>query len=102
MGVCVALGTGELVCLGNFWDYVLTGETEYVGVELGLANGTHYGYVEVKGNFGFGTLLSFAWETQAGVPIVAGSVPEAGRTLTLTGVGVWLALLRRRRAFGAG
>lgn len=99
MGLCADTGVG-IVCLGYFWDYPETFTAKYLGLEFDLPDGTHYGYVAIRGSYGFGHLASYAWETLPGVPIVAGSVPEPARSALIV-AGIAALLFRRRRAFTA-
>jgi hypothetical protein len=73
------------------------GKDAYLGVELMLGDGVHYGFIQVRVPelSSIGYLKSYGFETQPGVPILAGA-PEPGR--------LWLAVLafifltaRRRR-----
>jgi hypothetical protein len=83
----------RVVCLG-FWGANL----DYIGVQFEIAGNTHYGWVEVEVPFfaAGGTIRSFAYESQPGVPIVAGAVPEPGTALLLA-IGSLLPLARRHR-----
>jgi hypothetical protein len=90
---CVLLGS-EPVCLG-FWGQNI----DYVGVQFLIGGQTHYGWVEVEVpllgvNGGF--VRSFAYETQPGVPILAGAVPEPSALLLLIS-GLAVPLCRRWR-----
>ncbi len=89
---CVLLGN-DVACLG-FWGANL----DYVGVEFSIGGQTHYGWVEVEVPFfaSGGIIRSFAYETQPGVPILAGAVPEPSALLLLTS-GLALPLCRRWR-----
>jgi hypothetical protein len=72
---------------------------DYVGVQFEIGGNTHYGWVEVEVPFrgvNGGTIRSFAYETQPGVPILAGAVPEPSALLLLTS-GLALPLCRRWR-----
>lgn len=76
-------------------------ESGYLAVLFSLPDGDHYGWVEV-GVLGFGAVgyvRSYGWETEPGVPIVAG-VPEPGRLLLfLAGAFAW-GCRRRRKMVG--
>ncbi len=59
----------------------------YIGVEFATANGIHYGWIQYTGYshpvnglpampVPGGVINSWAWETQPGVPIIAGAIPE--------------------------
>lgn len=77
LGVCVDTG-----CDGYFF-----GQTAYMGFELQLPDGTHYGWAKIRVSprpwFSAG-LLGWAWETEPNTPIIAGAIPEPG-TVTLLG-----------------
>lgn len=78
-------------------------DSGYLAVRFTNTTGTHYGWVDL-GVYEFsasGNLNAFGWETDAGVPILAG-VPEPQRMLLI--VSAFGALLNRRRraALGAG
>jgi PEP-CTERM motif len=74
----------------------------YVGIELNLASGTSYGWLEFQDNPTAAsptlTLEDWAYDTTPGEGLVAGVVPEPS-TLTLLSVGAagLAASLRRRR-----
>ncbi|MBX7212275.1 MAG: PEP-CTERM sorting domain-containing protein [Verrucomicrobiaceae bacterium] len=98
LGVCQTVGS-SLVCFGYFWDFTVAN----IGVEFTLADGVHYGYVELEGIYGLGRIRSYAWETDPGVPIVAGAMPEPSRAvLIFAGMLAVLSHRRRRRALGSG
>ena len=50
----------------------------FIGIEFELADGLHYGYFDIvlSGDAAGAALLGWAYETQPGVPILAGAVPE--------------------------
>jgi hypothetical protein len=56
------------------------GRDAFVGVELTLPDGVHYGFIQVRVPelSSIGYLKSYGFETQPGVPILAGA-PEPGR-----------------------
>ena len=81
----------------GFFGYWAEDAIAHVAVEFLLADGLHYGGVEVQGFFGNGRILSYGWETTPGVPIIAGS-PEPTRALLLM-LAAAACLLRRRRAW---
>ena len=77
-------------------------ESGYLGVRFTLADGLHYGWVEV-GVLGLaptGFVRSYGWETDAGIPIAAGA-PEPSRSVFLL-LGMTALFCRRRRALGSG
>ena len=84
---CVDIG-----CLG----YFVNGLIASIGVQFALADGVHYGWVEIEGLGGNGRIRSYAWETVPGVPIIAGGVPEPGRMALLFTCCFGLISTRRR------
>lgn len=70
----------------------------YLGVEFRIGNETHYGWVQVDTPFlaGGGIIKSFAYESEAGKPIVAGVIPEPS-VIFLAGFGMVSAVSIRRR-----
>jgi len=78
----------------------------YIGLEFAAADGIHYGWIQYVGyshpekGLGYyvpgGFIDSWAWETQPGLPIIAGAVPETSHTV-LFGVGCILLLVKRHR-----
>lgn len=86
LSVC---GSSVGFCFGYFQDFFVG----WVGVEFTLADGVHYGVVEIEGWFGNGFVRSYAWETSPGVPITA---PEPGR-MVLCVMGLGSLLIHRRR-----
>lgn len=81
-------------CLGLWED-----KTAYLGVQFASESGIHYGWVEVFvfGNTSTGSILSYAYETEAGAPIFAGQVPEPGGACLL-GFTIIVSALRRSRS----
>jgi hypothetical protein len=77
----------------------------YIGVEFAAADGIHYGWIQYVGfshsekGIGYpllgGFIDSWAWETQPGVSIVAGAIPEPS-AMTLVVVTA-ISLMQRRR-----
>lgn len=88
----------DLVNFGLFHD-----QDAYLGVEMTLPDGIHYGYIHLYvqpiGDLGF--LKAYAYETTPGVPILAGATPEPGRAVLLI-LGLAALHLRRRRVLGSG
>jgi len=84
----------DIGCLG-FWG----SNIDYVGVQFTIDGNTHYGWVEVDvpfdGGVHGGYVRSFAYETEAGAPIIAGAIPEpSASVLILIGIGVAIAFHR--------
>jgi hypothetical protein len=69
-----------------------------IGIEFRAADGIHYGYLDIDAGPGYAgiTLYGWAYESQPGVPIFAGQVPEPSTSL-FVGVATASILLRRRR-----
>ncbi len=82
-----------------FYNFVGTGG--YVGLQWDIGNGdVRYGWARVdvtEVNNGTATLYSFAYESDANMPITAGAVPEPTSLALLAAGGGALALGRRRR-----
>jgi hypothetical protein len=89
----------------NFGSNSMQFADAYIGVEFMAADGIHYGWIQYVGyshpEKGLGHYLpggfidSWAWETQPGVSIVAGTIPEPS-SITLLVVSA-LSLMKRRR-----
>lgn len=75
------------------------GRRGYMGVEFQHAGGTHYGWISlyVDAFAPVAVIDSWAWETRAGVPILAGAVPEPSALALLVGGGVLMVCIRHRR-----
>lgn len=74
-------------------------ERSVIGIEFEAEDGIHYGYFDISPASFIApriTLHGWAWETQPGVPILAGQVPEPS-SLILVGVTTASILSRRRR-----
>ncbi len=69
-----------------------------IGIEFEGPDGIHYGYLDIDAGPGYAgiTLYGWAYESQPGVPIFAGQVPEPSSSIFI-GVGTVSLLLRRRR-----
>ena len=97
-------GISSVVLIGStLVNYGLfPGHDAFMGIEMTLPDGIHYGYIRLEvGSFStLGIIKSYAFETMPGVPIIAGSVPEPGRTGLILGA-LLAALLVRRRAVAA-
>ena len=73
------------------------GLTAFLGFEFERLGQTHYGYAEVTGINGDGLIISaLAWESEPGVGIRAGAIPEPS-TFALLAVGFLGVLGRRKR-----
>ena len=89
---CVS--AGGLVCAGNF-----RGGRDFLGVEFDISGQTHYGWVQIQSvEFAvFARIIDWAYESEPGVGIFAGQIPEPSASLlalcTLAAI-----LTRRRRA----
>ena len=88
-----ASGGGGVFCRGNF-----LGGIGFLGVEFDIAGATHYGWVEIESSqfIAQATLLRWAYETDPGVSIRAGAIPEPA-TLSLVLACLACLLLRRNR-----
>lgn len=84
---------GGVVCFGNF-----LGGIDYLGAEFEIAGNTHYGWLEIRSRDGipFIDVLSWAYETEPGMGILAGAIPEPTATSLLLAAGL-LAVRRRRK-----
>ncbi len=80
-------GNGEIYYEG-YGSQLPEGVPTYLGVYFPVDDGTHYGWIGVVRQNTL-ELDAFAWgyETEAGVPIAAGAVPEPG-TLSLLACGL--------------
>lgn len=71
--------------------------TAFLGFEFERLGDTHYGYAEVTGINGDGLIISgLAWESEPGVGIRAGAIPEPSSFVFLA-VGILGVLVWRRR-----
>ena len=71
----------------------------YFGVQFEIEDAMHYGWVYLDNTFaglGGGDIIEWAYQSEAGVPIFAGAIPEP-TTLTLFGAGVIALTLTRRK-----
>lgn len=80
-------------CSGAF-----RGQHAYMGVEFQRAGATHYGWVllNVASDYPAGQIEAWAWETRAGVPILAGAVPEPSVWALLVGGGILVVWFRKK------
>lgn len=71
--------------------------TTFLGFEFERLGERHYGYAEVTGINGDGLIISgLAWESEPGVGIRAGAIPEPSNFVLLV-VGILGVLVWRRR-----
>jgi hypothetical protein len=79
-------------CTGEF-----RGQYAYMGVQFHLGSDTHYGWVllQISDSAAFGAIESWAWETEPGVPILAGAVPEPSPFILLLLSGATFRFLRK-------
>lgn len=96
---CVVVGAGMPVCISLIEDGDVV---NYVGLELERDGETRYGWIALGTPVLFGThtvdVYAWAYETEPGVPIAAGAIPEPSVALLLIVGGALL--LRRRGRFG--
>jgi len=80
---------------GTSGDFV--GQQAYMGIEFHRGANTHYGWalLRVAAEAPIADIVSWAWETRAGVPIQAGAVPEPAVLPLFTFAGVAMLALRR-------
>lgn len=74
-------------------------EQGYLGVQFLIEGQTHYGWISAGSplvGFNGGWVYDYAWETQPGVPITIGAVPEPG-TVALLATGAAALYWRRRK-----
>jgi len=89
-----AAGGGETVCIGDF-----VGATAFAGVEFTIAGATHYGWLRIMANdlSTHTAILDWAYESDPGVPIRAGAIPEPSTGFLVLVGSMLLAIQRRRR-----
>jgi hypothetical protein len=80
-------------CVGDF-----KGHNAFLGVEFYIDESVHYGWVntQVEPDFPFGRIYGWGYETDPGVSIIAGAVPEPS-TLVLLAAGSIALLYSRAR-----
>jgi hypothetical protein len=90
MSAC--FNAGGIVCFGNF-----LGGVEYLGVEFDIGGNTHYGWIEIESRerFVFVRIHRWAYESEPGVPLQAGLIPEPS-SVTLLLASLALGAQRRR------
>jgi hypothetical protein len=87
-GLMQSLSTGTA---GEFW-----GTRAYIGMEFQMNDGMHYGWFDVEGSSSspYAEVHGWGYETEAGIPIIAGAVPEPS-TIMLFSAGAMAILLSR-------
>ncbi len=92
-----AWGSDQYIYYPGYGSELPEGQQTYLGVRFDLGSGSQYGWIGVV-RTGI-ELDAFAWgyETEPGVPIGAGAIPEPG-TLAMLAVGVAAMAGRRRRS----
>jgi hypothetical protein len=70
-----------------------------LGFEFRAEDGIHYGYFDIESRLGFSSAVLYGWayESEPGVGILAGQVPEPNMAMCLV-TGLGLMMLRRRRS----
>ena len=87
-------GQNELVGGGSWYEV----DNGYLGVSFYIDSDMHYGWVKMSENSEILTIHDWAYETQAGVGINAGVVPEPSTVgLLFSGIGIMLLKLRGSR-----
>jgi hypothetical protein len=81
-------------CAGRF-----KGQHAYMGVEFDIAGGTHYGWIDmyVAADGPYAEIYGWAYETQPGVSILAGAVPEPSTVLLMAAGSLALLYSRARK-----
>lgn len=89
---CGANGNGSF-CSGDFLD-----GSDLMGVEFDISGGTHYGWIRMfTSESGFGWIDEWAYESDPGIGIAAGAIPEPSAGLLLMLGACGFVLVRRRR-----
>jgi len=85
-------GSGGYTCVGHF-----RGHHAYMGVEFDIAGVMHYGWIDlwVAPDNPYAEIYGWAYETDPGVSIIAGAIPEPATILLLLG-GVVAVVVSRR------
>ena len=91
MSSCASAGV--FACFGNF-----LGGIEYLGVEIDIDGQAHYGWIEIQSrpNTTVAIVHRWAYESEPGVPIFAGRIPEPSAAALLF-ASLILSGRRRRR-----
>lgn len=89
----------DIGCIGLFH-----GQDAYMGIEFRRGEDIHYGWVHINNPAGQagGYILDWAYETQPGVSILAGAVPEPSTWALLAGGGVLMVWFKRKRNARSG
>jgi len=88
---CVDIG-----CVGLFTGV----ESGYAGLQFQIDGQTHYGWVRVGAplaGLNGGWIYEYAYDTQPGVPILAGAVPEPSTWALMVAGGVFMVWLKGKR-----
>ena len=90
---------GDSLLVGNFGTGsaigLWPGVNAYVGIELEISGQPHYGWIHIASDsFSSGSILDWAYETRAGVAILAGAVPEPS-CVSLCVLGILVLFARR-------
>ena len=88
------LTSGGPVCVGRF-----AGQHAYMGVAFEIDAAIHYGWIDlfVAPDNPYAEIYGWGYETQPGVSIYAGAVPEPATSALLLSGGLLLALRRKRK-----
>jgi hypothetical protein len=91
--------------LANYYNGVASGpfagQHAYMGLEFRQGANTYYGWalLQISGDYAaIGQIESWAWETQPGVSIFAGAVPEPSSLALLTLGGAFIIWRLRKRS----
>lgn len=81
---------------------LFVGRDAYIGLRFERPEGTHFGYIHfvTESDSPYGYLHDWAWETQPGTPIIAGSIPEASTWILI--LGGFISVIGRRRRNNQG
>lgn len=87
-------GSGGYTCAGRF-----PGQHAYMGVEFDIEGATHYGWIDLYvAEYGpYAEIYGWAYETQPGVSILAGAVPEPSTVLLMAAGSLALLYSRARK-----
>jgi len=89
-----------VICVTSGCDtrFELDGVPKYMGVEFRREDDVHYGWLRVfsGGTVAAVSVTEWAWESQPGVPIIAGAIPEPSAALLLLLGGSFLIAFRNK------